>query len=253
MVLRSSSFLKFLKKGKISTGGRNNTGKITCWHRGGGHKRKFRFVDFFRVGDGVSFQVESFHYDPNRSASLILVSTIFQTPQLYFFYIIPQNISIGSTLYNGFSHSSDFIGICCFIHHFPVGSYIHNLEIFPGSGFKLVRSAGTSAVIVEKYSGSCLVRLPSGFLMLLSLFCKASFGTVGNEFNHHRRFYKAGQSRWLGRRPVVRGVAINPVDHPHGGGEGKSSGGRISVTPWGRYTKGIKTRKSLNIHYYDYL
>ena len=238
---------KPLTKGLIKTGGRNNQGRITSYHRGGGAKRLYRFIDFKRNEDSNYIgKVIRLEYDPNRTAFIALVYS--KETNSYKYIIAPEKLEIGSTIQS--SHKSDIsivTGNTLKLKHLPVNIPIHNIELYPGKGGQLVRSAGTYAEIVKKGDdGYASVSLPSGEVRYIRLDCKATVGIVSNYNHKNIKLGKAGASRWLGKRPVVRGVAMNPVDHPHGGGEGKTSGGRPSVTPWGRPTKGYKTRKKPN-------
>lgn len=233
--------IKSLEKGKKSTGGRNNIGRITIWHRGGGHKRKYKFIDFKRENKKIFFEVISFHYDPNRSANIALLRQCDEktTPKLI--YILKTvEINIGDKIFNFKEYSTGSVKI---LKELSVGTFIHNIEQKPFTRFQYVRAAGAFAQIIQKTLKYVVVRLPSGKIFKFLPECRCALGVIGNIHHNQKKKFKAGQNRWLGRRPIVRGVAINPVDHPHGGGEGKSSGGRVSVTPWGKYTKGIKTSK----------
>ncbi len=230
---------KSLTKGKVSTGGRNNQGRITSWHKGGGHKRLYRVVDFKRNVDG-DFLVERIEYDPNRTAFIALLS---DSDGKKSYIVAPAGVKIGDNLVVG-SDADIKTGNCLPLKNIPVGTTICNVEMKPGKGAQIARSAGTSVNLVGKDSGYAQVKLSSGELRLVPLGCRATIGIVSNSDQKNTKIGKAGRSRWLGRRPHVRGVAMNPVDHPHGGGEGKTSGGRHPVTPWGKLTKGKKTRKN---------
>jgi len=221
------------------TGGRNNLGRITCRHRGGGHKRFYRIIDFKRNKDSVPAKVATIEYDPNRSARIALLHYLDGEKR---YIIAPEGLKVGDTIVSG-ADADIKIGNALPLRNIPQGTPIHNIELKKGKGAQIVRSAGTSAVIMAKEKKYAQVRLPSGEVRLVLLDCKATIGVVGNPDHGNISIGKAGRSRWLGRRPKVRGVAMNPVDHPHGGGEGRTSGGRHPVTPWGVPTKGYKTRK----------
>ena len=237
--------------------GRNNTGRITAFHRGGGHKRRLRLVDVHRTLYGVEGVVKRLEYDPNRSADIALVeydssgevsSAIASNPYVrkrHAYILAPEGLKPGDRVISNGKDAPVSPGNAFKLRDIPVGVEIHNIELRPGKGGQLVRSAGVTATLMrrEAEDGFCIVRLPSGEQRYVLGECMASIGAVGNKDHHNRKLGKAGASRWRGRRPVVRGVAMNPVDHPHGGGEGKSSGGRPSSTPWGKPTKGYKTRK----------
>jgi large subunit ribosomal protein L2 len=233
------SLLAPLKK----SGGRNNTGRVTSRHRGGGHKRMYRIIDFKREKTGVEGNVEAIEYDPNRSARIALV----KYPDGDITYIIaPDNLKVGTKIVSGID--ADIVtGNTLPISHIPLGTFIHNLELKPGKGGQLARSAGSSCIIVAKDDKYTQVKLPSGEVRMVLNTCKATIGVVSNLEHENISLGKAGRSRWLGKRPHVRGVAMNPVDHPMGGGEGKTSGGGHPVSPWGLPAKGYKTRKKKNL------
>jgi large subunit ribosomal protein L2 len=224
------------------TGGRNNLGRITCRHRGGGHKRFYRVIDFKRNKDSVPAKVATIEYDPNRSARIALLHYVDGEKR---YIIAPEGLKVGNIVVSG-AEADIKVGNALPLRNIPPGTPIHNIELKKGKGAQIVRSAGTSAVIMAKEKKYAQVRLPSGEVRLVHLDCKATIGVIGNADHGNISIGKAGRSRWLGRRPKVRGVAMNPVDHPHGGGEGKTSGGRHPVTPWGVPTKGYKTRKKRN-------
>jgi len=230
---------KPLTKGKSKTGGRNNTGRITSWHRGGGHKKLYRLIDFKRSTDGESI-VERLEYDPNRTSFIALIS---HSDGSKSYILAPNNLKTGDQIVCG-ANADIKIGNCLPLRNIPVGTIVHNVEMKPGKGGQLARSAGTYLSLAGKDSGYAQVKLSSGELRLIPLDCKATIGVVSNPDQKNTNIGKAGRSRWMGRRPVVRGVAMNPIDHPHGGGEGKTSGGRHPVTPWGKPTKGKKTRNN---------
>jgi len=227
-----------LTKSLKKSGGRNNSGRVTAWHRGGGHRRRYRAIDFRRDKDGVVAKVVSIEYDPNRTARIALVS---YTDGAKRYVIAPDKLAVGDKIVAG--PSSDIkVGNSLPLKNIPLGTVVHNIELRPGQGAKLVRSAGALAQLVAREGDYAQVKLPSGEVRMIPVKCAATIGQVGNVEQENIFLGKAGRSRWRGRRPHVRGVAMNPVDHPHGGGEGKTSGGRHPVTPWGRPTKGAKTR-----------
>ncbi len=223
-------------KGRIS--GRNNHGEITIWHRGGGHKRHYRVIDFKRDKIGIAARVATIEYDPNRSAFISLLHYA-DGEKRYILY--PQGLKVGDQVVAG-PDADIVVGNSLPLKNIPLGTTIHNLELRPGKGGQLVRSAGGSAQLVAKEGDYAQVRLPSGEVRRLHVDCVATIGQVGNLDHENIAIGKAGRKRWRGIRPTVRGVAMNPVDHPLGGGEGKTSGGRHPVTPWGKPTRGYKTR-----------
>jgi len=231
--------VKSLTEGLKKTGGRNNHGRITTRHRGGGHKRRYRLIDFKRRKDNVEALVERFEYDPNRTAFIALISYADGEKS---YILAPQRLKAGDKIVSG-----DAVDIkpgnCLPLRNIPVGTIVHNVEMKEGKGGQLARSAGSYIQIVGRDAGYVQVRLGSGELRVVRGECRATVGAVSNPDQKNISLSKAGRSRWLGRRPGVRGVAMNPVDHPHGGGEGRTSGGRHPVTPWGKPTKGKKTRK----------
>jgi len=228
------SLLRPLKK----TGGRNSYGRITARHIGGGHKRKYRLIDWKRNKTGVSAKVVAIEYDPNRSANIALLSYLDGEKS---YILAPNGLSVGDQVMAG--NDVDIKpGNCMPMTNIPLGTIIHNVEMKIGKGAQMVRSAGTAAQLMAKEGKYAQLKLPSGEVRMVLLDCKATIGQVGNIEHENIRIGKAGRTRWAGRRPHVRGVAMNPVDHPHGGGEGKTSGGRHPVTPWGFPTKGFKTR-----------
>ena len=233
--------VKGLTEGKHSSGGRNQHGRITVRFRGGGHKRAYRLVDFKRrTKFGVPGLVERLEYDPNRTAFIALVK--YQDGELAYI-LAPQRLKVGDAVIS--AEKADIKpGNAMPMAAIPVGTIIHNIELKPGAGGKLARSAGTFAQLVGKDGGYAQVKLQSGELRLIRSECMASIGAVSNPDNSNQQLGKAGRSRWLGRMPHNRGVVMNPVDHPHGGGEGRTSGGRHPVTPWGKPTKGAKTRNN---------
>jgi large subunit ribosomal protein L2 len=232
--------VKSLTVGKTESGGRNNHGHITAHHRGGGHKRRLRLVDFKRRKFNVAATVERLEYDPNRSAFIALIK--YADGELAYI-IAPQRLKAGDEVMSG-DKVDIKPGNAMPLASMPVGTIVHNVELKKGRGGQLARSAGTYAQLVGKDAGYAQLKLNSGELRLVPAECLATVGAVSNPDNQNTVVGKAGRTRWLGKRPVVRGVVMNPVDHPHGGGEGKTSGGRHPVTPWGKPTKGKKTRKN---------
>jgi large subunit ribosomal protein L2 len=231
---------KSLTKPARKTGGRNNLGRVTTRHRGGGHKRKYRVVDFRREKTDIPAKVKSVEYDPNRSARIALVSYADGEKR---YIVAPVDLKVGDPIVS--SATADIKpGNTMPLRNIPLGSLIHNIELRPGKGGQMVRSAGTYAQLMAKEGSYAQVRLPSGEVRKVHIECKATIGQVGNVTHEGISIGKAGRTRWLGKRPKVRGVAMNPVDHPMGGGEGKTSGGRHPCTPWGVPTKGHKTRKN---------
>jgi large subunit ribosomal protein L2 len=230
--------VKGLTEGKSSSGGRNNHGHTTVRFRGGGHKQTYRVVDFKRRKFDVLAKVERLEYDPNRTAFIALLK--YQDGELAYI-IAPQRLAVGDTVVSGL-RADIKPGNAMTLAAIPVGTIIHNIEMKPGAGAKVARSAGTFAQLVGKDAGYAQVKLMSGELRVVRAECMATIGAVSNPDNSNIHIGKAGRSRWLGRRPHNRGVVMNPVDHPHGGGEGRTSGGRHPVTPWGKPTKGYKTR-----------
>ena len=229
-----------LVESRTRTSGRNNDGRITVRHRGGGHKRSYRIIDFRRNKDGVVGRIERLEYDPNRSAHIALV--LYADGQRRYI-VAPRGISEGDQIESGESVAIR-TGNALPLKNIPVGTVVHCVEMKLGKGAQLARSAGASVQYVGREGSYALLRLRSGEVRRIHLECRAVIGEVGNEENSLRKLGKAGAKRWRGIRPTVRGVAMNPVDHPHGGGEGRTSGGRHPVTPWGVPTKGFRTRKN---------
>ncbi len=221
------------------SGGRNNKGRITVRRRGGGHRRHYRKIDFRRNKLGVPGRVAAIEYDPNRSARIALIHYIDGEKR---YILAPVGLNVGDRIQAG-PKAEIRIGNALPLEIIPMGTMVHNVEMRPGRGGKLGRSAGTEIQIMAKEGDHAQLRLPSGEMRLVPLSCYATIGQVGNVEHENIVIGKAGRSRWLGRRPKVRGVAMNPIDHPHGGGEGRSSGGGHPKTPWGKPTKGYKTRK----------
>jgi large subunit ribosomal protein L2 len=233
---------KSLLRPKPSTGGRNNLGRITTRFRGGGHKRLYRVIDFKRNKEDVPAKVFSIEYDPNRGARIALLHYIDGEKR---YIIAPLNLKVGDSVIS--SDQADIKpGNALSLKVIPLGSQIHNVEMKPGKGGQLARGAGNSAQLMAKEGTYALIKLPSGEMRKILAVCKATIGQVGNVDHNSISLGKAGRTRYLGKRPHVRGVAMNPVDHPLGGGEGRSSGGRHPVSPWGMPTKGYKTRKKSN-------
>lgn len=225
---------------KSKTGGRNNKGRITTRHIGGGHKQHYRKIDFKRDKDGIPAKVERLEYDPNRTANIALVCYADGERR---YIIAPKNLKAGDVIESGEAVSIK-IGNTLPLRNIPVGSVIHCIELKPGKGAQIARSAGASVQLVAREGIHATVRLRSGEMRKVLSDCRATLGEVSNSENNLRSLGKAGAKRWRGVRPTVRGVAMNPVDHPHGGGEGRTSGGRHPVSPWGTPTKGYKTRKN---------
>jgi large subunit ribosomal protein L2 len=222
------------------SGGRNNKGRTTIWFRGGGHKRRYRAVDFRRDKHGIPAKVAAIEYDPNRSARIALLHYVDGEKR---YILAPDGIKVGQAVLTG--EGADILpGNALPLAAIPAGTMVHNLELRRGKGGQLVRSAGAAAQVVAKEGEWAQVKLPSGEVRKVDLRCMATVGQVGNIDHKNVKLGKAGRKRWLGRRPHNRGVSMNPIDHPHGGGEGRTSGGRHPVTPWGKPTKGAKTRNN---------
>jgi len=231
---------KSLIQGRANkSGGRNVNGRITSYHRGGGHKRRLRVVDFKRNKHGIPARVASIEYDPNRSANIALLNYVDGEKR---YILAPNGLSVGDMLESGVG-AEVRPGNSLPLANVPLGTQLHAIELKPGKGAQMVRSAGTSAQLMAREGKMATLRLPSGEMRMVHIDCAATIGQVGNWEHENQRIGKAGRSRWKGKRPNVRGVAMNPVDHPMGGGEGRSSGGRHPCTPWGKPTKGHKTRK----------
>jgi large subunit ribosomal protein L2 len=232
--------VKKLTEGLSSAGGRNNTGRVTMWGRGGGHKRSYRIVDFKRRKFDMPGTVERIEYDPNRTAFIALIGYE-DGEQAYI--LAPQRLKVGDKVIAG-EKADVKPGNAMPLKNIPVGTVIHNVELKPGKGGQMARSAGNFAQLVGRDQGLALLRLSSGEVRMVRGECMATIGAVSNPDHQNVNYGKAGRMRWLGQRPSVRGVAMNPIDHPHGGGEGRTSGGRHPVTPWGKPTKGKKTRSN---------
>jgi large subunit ribosomal protein L2 len=226
------------KKGK--SGGRNNTGRITVRHHGGGHKQRYRIVDFKRDKDGIPAVVERIEYDPNRSAHIALLKFADGERR---YILAPKGVAVGAPISSG-EDAPIKPGNALALKSIPVGTVIHNIEMKPGKGGQMIRSAGGSAQLAAREGAYATIRLRSGEMRRIHIDCRATVGEVGHGEHNLRKLGKAGAKRWRGVRPTVRGVAMNPVDHPHGGGEGRTSGGRHPVSPWGTPTKGYKTRSN---------
>ena len=238
--------LKSLTIGKHSTGGRNNLGRITSRHKGAGHKHKYREIDFYRKKDDIKAVIERIEYDPNRSAHVALLK---YEDGVYSYILAPNKISVGDEIVSG-RNKEIKVGNCMQLSDIPAGTDIHNIELSPNGGGKLVRSAGSFAQISGTDDNYCIIKLKSGEIRKIINNARATIGTVSNTDHQNIKIGKAGRNRWRGKRPQTRGVAMNPVDHPHGGGEGKTSGGRSPVSPWGQSAKGLKTRSNKRTNKY---
>jgi|TARA_B110000211_G_scaffold210153_1_gene248055 large subunit ribosomal protein L2 len=237
--LWKGSSYKALTKGQSITGGRNNRGRITSRHQGGAQKHKYRVIDFLRKRKNMTAEVERIEYDPNRTAFIALIK---YDDDLRNYIICPQNLKVGDKIESG-KNIEIKVGNCLELKDIPPGTSVHNVELLPGNGGKLARSAGSS-VTLSGYDGDyAIIKLGSGETRKVRSECVATIGVVSNPDQKNIKIGKAGRQRWKGRRPQTRGVAMNPVDHPHGGGEGKTSGGRSPVSPWGQSAKGLKTRR----------
>jgi large subunit ribosomal protein L2 len=232
---------KSLVKGKPKTGGRNSgTGRISSRFIGGGHKQKYREIDFKRDKFGIPARVATIEYDPNRTARIALLNYADGEKR---YIIAPVGLEVGSTITSG-PEADIVIGNALPLRNIPPGTFVHNIELKPGKGGQMARSAGSQAQLISRESDYALLRMPSGETRRVRVECMATIGQVGNLEHENQSSGKAGRTRWLGKRPHNRGVTMNPVDHPHGGGEGKTSGGRHPVTPWGQPTRGFKTRNN---------
>tara|TARA_Y100000590_G_scaffold327709_1_gene372070 strand:- start:203 stop:1030 length:828 start_codon:yes stop_codon:yes gene_type:complete len=232
--------LKSLTLGSHSTGGRNNLGRITSRHKGAGHKQKYRQIDFYRKKDDMKAKIERIEYDPNRSAYVALIK---YEDGVMNYIIAPNKIKVGDEITSGRNKKIE-VGNCMPLSDIPTGTDIHNIELQPNSGAKIARSAGASAQISGSDDNYCIIKLKSGEIRKIINTARATIGSVSNNDHQNIKIGKAGRNRWRGIRPQSRGVVMNPVDHPHGGGEGKTSGGRDPVSPWGQSAKGLKTRKN---------
>src|SRR5580692_8564250 len=222
------------------TGGRRNSGDLTIRHQGGGHKQKIRLIDFKREKYGVPGKVATIEYDPNRSARIALLHYADGEKR---YIIAPEGLKVGATVSSG-PDADILVGNALPLKNIPAGTIVHNIELRPGKGAQMARSAGTQAQLVSREGAVALLKLPSGEVRRVSTECMATVGVVGNSDHENVSLGKAGRKRWMGKSPHNRGVSMNPVDHPHGGGEGKTSGGRHPVTPWGQPTRGFKTRNN---------
>ena len=234
--------MKALTVGLRKRGGRNNAGRITVWHKGGGHKRLYRVIDFKRDLEGTRGVIRRLEYDPNRTTHIALVD--YEGGHKSRYVLAPHGAQAGDAMESG-PESDIKVGNALPLKNIPLSTTIHNIELVPGRGGQICRSAGSSATLIKKGDdGYCVVRLPSGEQRLVLEACKATIGMLSNRGHQNRNIGKAGANRWRGIRPTTRGVAMNPIDHPHGGGEGRTSGGRPSCTPWGVHTKGHRTRNN---------
>tara|TARA_Y100000590_G_scaffold445254_1_gene577125 strand:- start:588 stop:1418 length:831 start_codon:yes stop_codon:yes gene_type:complete len=231
---------KSLTVGSHSTGGRNNLGRITSRHKGAGHKQRYREIDFYRKKDDMNAKIERVEYDPNRTAYVALIK--YEDGKMNYI-IAPKGIKVGDSIVSGRDKEIK-IGNCMPLSDIPAGTDVHNIELSPNGGGKLVRSAGSSAQISGTDDNYCIIKLNSGEIRKIINTARATIGSVSNNDHQNIKIGKAGRNRWRGIRPQSRGVVMNPVDHPHGGGEGKTSGGRDPVSPWGQSAKGLKTRKN---------
>lgn len=238
--LTRSKPIKSLTERIRKSGGRNNYGHVSMRWIGGGHKQRYRVVDFRRDKDGIPATVASIEYDPNRSARIALLHYRDGEKR---YIVAPDGIKVGETLQSG-GEAEIKLGNCMALKQIPVGTNVHNVELYPGRRSRIARSAGAFCQLMAKEGDYAQLRLPSGEVRKFHINCRAVIGQVGNLDHENKQLGKAGRSRWLGRLPSVRGVAMNPVDHPMGGGEGKTSGGRHPCSPWGKITKGLKTRRS---------
>jgi large subunit ribosomal protein L2 len=231
---------KSLTKGKVKSGGRNSTGRTTMRFRGGGNKTAYRDIDFKRDKAGIPATVASVEYDPNRSARIALLNYVDGEKR---YIVAPVGLKVGAKVMSG-PEADILVGNALPLKNIPAGTIVHNIELRPGKGAQMARSAGAQAQVVSKETEYCLLKLPSGEVRKVLIDCYATVGQVGNLDHENQTLGKAGRSRWVGKRPHNRGVTMNPVDHPHGGGEGRTSGGRHPVTPWGQPTRGFKTRNN---------
>jgi large subunit ribosomal protein L2 len=231
---------KSLVEGKPKTGGRSSTGRVSSRFIGGGHKQSYRIIDFKRDKSGIPAKVAAIEYDPNRSARIALLHYVDGEKR---YILAPVGLEVGRMVTSG-PEADILVGNSLPLKNIPAGTVVHNIELKPGKGGQMARSAGTQAQLVSKEGGLALLKLPSGEIRKVQIDCAATIGQVGNVEHENVSLGKAGRSRWLGKMPHNRGVTMNPVDHPHGGGEGKTSGGRHPVTPWGQPTRGFKTRNN---------
>jgi large subunit ribosomal protein L2 len=239
-ITRTKPYKKLLVSLKKS-GGRNNLGRITIRFRGGGHKRQYRLIDFKRNKFDVPGTIESIEYDPNRSTRIALVKYSDGERR---YILAPVGMTVGDSVISASDEAEILPGNSLLLKKIPLGTNIHNIELYEGRGGQIARTAGSQAILMAKEGSYALIKMPSGELRNIRLACRATVGQLGNVEHGNIKIGKAGRNRWQGKRPHVRGTVMNPVDHPHGGGEGKTKGGRIPVTPWGKPTKGYKTRKN---------
>jgi len=233
---------KSLTKSLRKTGGRNNNGRVTTRFRGGGHKRQYRIIDFKRNKFGIEAKVAAIEYDPNRTCRIALLHYVDGEKR---YIIAPDGLKVGDKIMSG-TNIEIKVGNALKLKEMPIGSFVHNVELKPGKGGQLGRAAGSSIQLMAREGNTAQLKMPSGEIRIVSSECMATYGVVGNGDHENISLGKAGRKRWLGKRPHVRGVAMNPVDHPMGGGEGKTSGGGHPVSPWGQKAKGLKTRKRKN-------
>src|ERR1700733_12531526 len=231
---------KSLVKGKRKTGGRSSTGRVSSRFIGGGHKQAYREIDFKRDKSGIPAKVAAIEYNPNRSARIALLHYVDGEKR---YILAPVGLAVGRTVTSG-AEADILVGNSLPLKNIPAGTVVHNIELRPGKGAQMARSAGAQAQLVSREAGIALLKLPSGEIRRVQVECMATIGQVGNVEHENESHGKAGKTRWLGKKPHNRGVSMNPVDHPHGGGEGKTSGGRHPVTPWGQPTRGFKTRNN---------
>ena len=239
-ITKAKPYKKLLVALKKS-GGRNNLGRITIRFRGGGHKRQYRLIDFKRNKFDIPGAIESIEYDPNRTTRIALVKYADGERR---YILAPVGMKVGDSVISASNEAEILPGNSLILRKIPVGTNIHNIELYEGRGGQIARTAGSQALLMAKEGSYALIKMPSGELRNINLGCRATIGQLGNVEHGNIKIGKAGRNRWVGKRPHVRGTVMNPVDHPHGGGEGKTKGGRIPVTPWGKPTKGYKTRRN---------
>ena len=239
-ITKAKPYKKLLVALKKS-GGRNNLGRITIRFRGGGHKRKYRLIDFKRNKFDIPGAIESIEYDPNRTTRIALVKYADGERR---YILAPLGMKVGDSVISASNEAEILPGNSLILKKIPVGTNIHNIELYEGRGGQIARTAGSQALLMAKEGDYALIKMPSGELRNIKLSCRATIGQLGNVEHGNIKIGKAGRNRWVGKRPHVRGTVMNPIDHPHGGGEGKTKGGRIPVTPWGKPTKGYKTRRN---------
>ncbi len=239
-ITKAKPYKKLLVALKKS-GGRNNLGRITIRFRGGGHKRQYRLIDFKRNKFDIPGVIESIEYDPNRTTRIALVKYADGERR---YILAPVGMKVGDSVISASNEAEILPGNSLILKKIPVGTNIHNIEMYEGRGGQIARTAGSQALLMAKEGSYALIKMPSGELRNIRLGCRATIGQLGNVEHGNIKIGKAGRNRWVGKRPHVRGTCMNPIDHPHGGGEGKTKGGRIPVTPWGKPTKGYKTRRN---------